>query len=186
MPKSISMALVTVALACGCAGQVRDEDTSSDERAAGPVDLFAGDAPDAIVDAHARQLDGELLEIALLRALFELAKAHPGDARPWLLLARDSMQRDWVGFAVRQYASAIEADDRAAQDASVLADLIEVAASGAYGELERREASALIVDAWGARAVPAIDQKIAAMRVAGDRDAIGRMEALKAAALDAD
>jgi len=185
--------LIVLALGGG-AGQVADQvatrdatgsDGSAQDRATGDGvmcgatdDLFAGDMPDLLVDAHARQLGGELLEIEIQRELYDYAVASGDDARPWLLLARDSMRRDWEGFAVRQYASAIETDPCAATQPGVLDDLIAVAATHG-GSLERREASALITAAYGTRALPALDRAMSTAEASGDHTAIERLAALQ-------
>jgi hypothetical protein len=142
------------------------------------LDLFAGDAPDLLVTAHRAQLCGEVLDVDVLSAIFQYAQQHPDDARPWLLLARDSMRRQWGGFAVRQYASAITADERVTHDDSVLVDLLHVARN--YDGLEHDEASALIAEAWGARALPALDAQQAEMRAADDAAAVDRLEDVRA------
>src|SRR5262245_13133069 len=117
MLKHWGWSCILVVLA-GCFGEVAEPGASTppSSKPAEEVevaDLFAGDMPDVMVDAHARQLGGDLLEPDVQRELFAYAERHPHDARPWLLLARDSMQRSWPGFAMRQYRSAIEADPRA-------------------------------------------------------------------------
>lgn len=54
-------------------------------------DPFEGDMPELMNEAMEKQLAGGLLDIRLQRELFDYTRAHPGDARPWLLLGRDSM-----------------------------------------------------------------------------------------------
>lgn len=161
-----AFALVTLA---GCATAVGDgrpdtEDRDMDDMTGGaraqaetapkapanpatPVDMFAGEMPDLLLDAHVRQLDGEALELFTLQVLYDYALQHDSDARPWLLLARDSMRNAWPGLAVRQYRSAIEADPRAAGQRGVYEDLLQIAA--AYEGVEHVEAIAVLSSVYG-------------------------------------
>jgi hypothetical protein len=159
----IALALVTLA---GCATEVADrtgepggDDMTDGARSnadaapeaaadpAAPVDMFAGDMPDLLLEAHVRQLDGETFGLSTLQALYDYAKEHGSDARPWLLLARDSMRNKWVGMAVRQYRSAIAADRRAAEQEGVYEDLLQIASD--YEGVEHREAIEILSSVYG-------------------------------------
>src|SRR5688500_8361581 len=59
------------------------------------VDLFAGEMPDFMATLHARVLDKKPLGAPQQRELYEYGKKNPNDARPQLLLAWDSMNREW-------------------------------------------------------------------------------------------
>lgn len=116
-------------------------------------DPWGCDMPQLIAEALELQERGELLDIRVQRTLWSYAQDNPTDARPWLLLARDSMLREWDGFAVRQYAAAISADARAIEVPFVLEDLLAVARSHASG-LEHDEVTALLLDNWGPEVLP--------------------------------
>lgn len=140
-------------------------------------DLFAGELPEVLVVAHVRQLDGELLDIDLLRDLHTHGLEHGHDARPWLLLARDSMLRTWAGIAVRQYRIAIEADPRAADQALVLKHVVAIAAG--FDGIEHRESSALLSSVWGESALSEIDCALEAALALHDERACARLEEVR-------
>src|SRR5262249_51545163 len=73
-------------------------------------DPFLGEMPEIMRFALEEQRAGRELALKVQRELFNYTRSHPQDARPWLLLARDSMARDSGGFAERQYGSALRAD----------------------------------------------------------------------------
>ena len=184
--RNIPLVLTVMFALAGCAAQVgvevpNDPDGAqgASEPAAGDNhDLFAGEMPPLMQQAHSRQLDGALLDLDEQRALYDYALEHDDDARPWLLLARDSMRRDWQGFALRQYASAIEADARAAVQRGVLDDLVRIAAYNS-AVFEQRNAADLIVDVYSDDALPAIERALADAERAGDDAAIARLTALR-------
>jgi len=192
--RNIHATLVVVLALAGCAGQLPSDEprgpadpqgSQGSQSDVAPAafqaddDLFAGDMPDMMVDAHTLELDGEELDADLQKALYGYALEHTDDARPWLLLARDSMRRSWDGFAVRQYGSAIDADARAASQDGVLADLVWIAGHS-QGAFEQRESTALIADVYGPDALPAIDRALADAQRMEDLVAAERLRALRA------
>jgi hypothetical protein len=140
-------------------------------------DLFAGAMPDFMVDLHARVLDKKWLGAPEQRQLYEFGQQNKKDARPQLLLAWDSMNREWDGIAVRMYRIAFRADPRAKDDPSMLRDLLTVASR--FDRTEFREASEIIKEAYGAEALPRIDEEIAKYSAAGMPDRAARLSRLK-------
>lgn len=147
--------------------------------AAPAVDLFAGEMPDFMANTHARVLDKKPLGAPEQRKLYEYGKENPNDARPQLLLAWDSMNREWDGIAVRMYKIAYRADPRAKQDPSMLRDLLQVAAT--HDRVEYRETTAIVQDAFGAEALDPIADKIEELQMRGDTKGVERLEKLREA-----
>lgn len=142
-------------------------------------DPFAGAMPPLMASALATQSEGGLLGLDVQGWLFNYALSHTDDARPWLLLARDSMAREWGGWAERQYASAIESDPRVVEVPFVLADLIIVASE--FIGIDRDEATLLVVTHWGSDALPAIDRALVAAEARGDDAAVDGLKSLSEA-----
>lgn len=164
--------------AIGCAAEV-GADAAPDGEPSQPeaFDMFAGEMPDVIVDAHAQQLAGEAFSLPTMRALVDYAIEHADDARPWLLLARDSMRSGAAGFAVIQYTSAIHADPRAADQEGVLADIVQIART--HGGVEHRKATAIILEAYGEAALSIVERELVIARDSHDAPAVARLEALR-------
>lgn len=146
--------------------------------AAEGADLFAGEMPDFMAELHMRVLDKKRLGAHQQKQLYEWGKEHPDDARPQLLLAWDSMNRNWEGIGVRMYRIAFRADPRAKDDPSMLRDLLAVASK--YDKTEYREAAEIIEEAYGEQALPRVDQAIARNRAEGKRRAVERLQRLRA------
>jgi len=140
-------------------------------------DLFAGNMPDFMAKAHLRVLDDKKLDVGMQKQLYQFGQEHKDDARPQLLLAWDSMNRDWDGIAVRMYRIAYRADPRAKDDPSMLRDLLSVARR--YDKVEYRETSDIVEEAYGAEAIPRIDQEIAQLQAQGDQAGITRLQKLR-------
>jgi hypothetical protein len=141
------------------------------------VDLFAGPMPDFMAEAHARTLDKKWCDVTLQKKLYQYGQEHKDDARPQLLLAWDSMNREWYGIAVRMYAIAYRADKRAKHDPSMLRDLLYVAAR--YDRVEFREAVEIIREAYGEEALPSIDEELATFRAQGNSVNTERLQRLR-------
>jgi hypothetical protein len=141
------------------------------------VDLFAGPMPDFMTEAHARTLDKKWCDVTLQKKLYQFGQEHKDDARPQLLLAWDSMNREWYGIAVRMYAIAYRADKRSKHDPSMLRDLLFVAAR--HDRVEYKEASELIREAYGEEALPSIDEELATFRAQGNSVNTERLERLR-------
>lgn len=162
----------------GCVAPVTDEPGDAGDADESPP-LIKAPMPEPLMEAWLLQRDGQLLEVALQKELWNYGHAHPHDARPWLLLARDSVRREWTGFAVSQYRLAITADVRAKQEPEVLPYLIGVVRD--YVNFENEEATALIRSAWGTEALRAVeDAREAALR-AGQLIQADRLEKLREA-----
>lgn len=141
------------------------------------VDLFAGPMPDFMAEAHTRVLDDKWLDVTRQKRLYEFGQEHKDDARPQLLLAWDSMNREWYGIAVRMYRIAYRADKRAKHDPSMLRDLLFVASR--YDRTEFREATEIIQEAYGEEALPRIDEAIDAARAQSEFARTERLERLR-------
>jgi hypothetical protein len=141
------------------------------------VDLFAGPMPDFVADAHARTLGKKWLDVNMQKQLYNFGQEHKDDARPQLLLAWDSMNREWYGIAVRMYRISYRADKRSKHDPSMLRDLLFIAAR--YDKTEFRETVELIQEAYGEEALPRIDEEIARLRAQGQRQGTERLERLR-------
>jgi hypothetical protein len=179
--ETISVMAGALLLLMGCAGTRAPAPThelkATTANAPELYDPFVGDAPHIITEALAEQASGKLLDIDLQRALFDYAHSHLDDARPWLLLARDSMARAWGGWAERQYASALEADPRVVSADGVLSDLMIVATD--YQGSDQTEATQLIVEHWGDTAIPAIEQALADAELRDDEVRASHLQALR-------
>lgn len=147
--------------------------------ATAPGDLFVGTMPDFMAKSHVRVIDKKPLDVSEQRALYDFGKANPKDARPQLLLAWDSMNRDWQGMGVRMYRIAYRADRRAKDDPSMLRDLLDIA--GKYDGVEGSETTELVKEAFGGEALPKLDEALDKMRGTGDTRGVARLEALRAA-----
>jgi hypothetical protein len=141
------------------------------------VDLFAGPMPDFMAEAHARTFEKKWCDVNLQKKLYNFGQEHKDDARPQLLLAWDSMNREWYGIAVRMYRISYRADKRAKHDPSMLRDLLFIAAR--YDKTEFRETVELIRDAYGEEALPRIDEEIATLRAQGQVRGTERLERLR-------
>lgn len=141
------------------------------------IDLFAGPMPEWMQELHDRAAAGKPLDVAEEKQLYNFGQEHKDDARPQILLAWDSMNRNWWGFAVRLYKSAYEADPRAKEDPTMLRDLVEIASR--YDTVEYRESTELIKTAFGEDALPRIDMKLEEARRSGDVTRATRLERLR-------
>jgi serine/threonine protein kinase len=112
------------------------------------------------------------LSEAALRPAYNFARQNPGDARPWLLVARAYAQLDWWSDSVDRYLRAYRLDGSCRGDPAMLADLLKAVGHPVAG----RSAARAIHEVYGAEALPAIaDER---KRRAGDRDAIARLDRL--------
>jgi hypothetical protein len=130
-----------------------------------------------MAEAHLRVLDRKWLGAPMQKQLYEFGQEHKDDARPQLLLAWDSMNREWDGFAVRLYRMAYRADPRAKQEPSMLRDLLDIASR--RDRVEFRESVAIVKEAFGELALPAVDEKLAQLRHAGNLQGAARLQRLR-------
>jgi hypothetical protein len=142
-----------------------------------PVNLFADPMPDFMSKSYAAVLDKKWLDADQQKELYNWGKEHKDDARPQLILAWESMNRDWKGLSVRMYRMAYRADHRAKDDPSMLRDLLHIASQ--YDTVEYREASDVIRDAYGEEALPKIDDAIAQLRGEGAESRAERLQRLR-------
>lgn len=141
------------------------------------VDVFAGPMPDFMVDIHTRVLDKKPLDVNAQKKLYAFGQEHKDDARPQLLLAWDSMNREWDGIGVRMYRIAYRADPRAKHDPRMLTDLLSVASR--LEKVEHRESTAIIVEAYGASALPRIEEELEKLRSHGEHARASRLERVR-------
>lgn len=130
-----------------------------------------------MANAHARVLDKKQLDVEVQKELYHFGQAHKDDARPQLLLAWDSMNREWDGIAVRMYRMAYRADKRAKDEPSMLRDLLAVASR--FDKTEYDEATEIIREAFGAQALPQLDAALDEMRAAGELERAARLQRLR-------
>jgi hypothetical protein len=147
----------------------------------GGSDLFAGEMPDFMADLHARVLEKKWLGAPQQKQLYDWGKQHPNDARPQLLLAWDSRNREWDGIAAQMYAIAYKADPRAKQEPSMLSDLIAIGSNHDLDRVEGKDVLALLQKAYGPEALPRIDQELAKLNSSGQYARAKRLEQLRAA-----
>ncbi len=105
-----------------------------------------------LASAKARLDRGRRLSRRQLGSLRMHARNHPEDIRATLLHARAYMVQGWLSHALPLYQEAYAKDPRATQDPTMLAALVRMAETEAVGE----EAAALLTQAFGARAKPAL------------------------------
>jgi hypothetical protein len=141
------------------------------------VDLFAGEMPDFMAETHARVLDKKPLGVVDQKKIHEYGKANPNDARPQLLLAWDSINREWDGIGVRMYKIAYRADPRVKDDPRMLEDLLHVAAT--HDKVEYRETLELVKDVYGSDAIGAIEQTIEEHAANGKAKSVERLTLLR-------
>ena len=141
------------------------------------VDLFASPMPDFMTEAHTRTIDKQWCDVNLQKKLYQYGQEHKDDARPQLLLAWDSMNREWYGIAVRMYRIAYQADKRAKYDPSMLRDLLFVAAR--HDRVEFSDAVEIIREAYGEEALPSIDEELATFRAQGNSVNTERLQRLR-------
>jgi hypothetical protein len=182
------MACVLCVVVSGCMQGYQPMAGSGDEVPAAQsaltvYDPFVGEQPSVILEARQQQLNGKLLGIPIQRELFELGQTDLKDPRPWLLLARDSMARDWVGFAMRQYGSALAADRRVIRTEGVLEDVLDTAII--YTGVEESDANAMLMEYWGVAALPAITEALDEMEATGRDLAADKLTVMRDAILAA-
>ena len=132
-----------------------------------PVDLFAGEMPDFMADLHAKVLEKKWLNVEQQKQLYHWGQAHKNDARPQLLLAWDSRNRDWDGFAINVYGIAFRADPRATQDPAHLRDVLQLASKHEPGRVEFNEAADIVKTHFGLNALPMIDEELEKLNASG-------------------
>jgi hypothetical protein len=137
-------------------------------------DFFSSDAPEALRKIHEVTVSGGLLAMDRMKELYQLGKDHPGDARPHLLMGQDAMNRGWQAFAVSHYERAVKEDPHAREDPRMLKDLVDIAG----GKREAVKGASALSSIYGAAAVPAIEDALAAAGDKGDTERVEKLEAL--------
>lgn len=140
------------------------------------VDLFVGDVPELLRMGKEVIDRGTPIASHKLKEIFQYAKDHPGDARGYLLMGNDAMNRKWFGFAAEHYESAQNADPRARQDPRMLTDLVRIASEPEYAS----QGETLLARIYGRYAVTAVEDALAAADGRGDRATVDRLTALSA------
>lgn len=142
-----------------------------------PVDLFAQPMPEDLERIHKRVANNQWLNSNDQKTLYNYGKEHKDDARPQLMLAWDARNRDWDGIAARMYRIAFTADPRAKDDPSMLPDLISIASR--FDNVEYEDSASLIRDAFGAEALPEIDDEITLAERRGEQRRLARLKHLR-------
>lgn len=142
-----------------------------------PVDLFAEPLPEDLERIHKRVANNQWLSSRDQKALYDYGKEHKDDARPQLMLAWDARNREWDGIAARMYRIAYTADARAKDDPSMLPDLISIASR--FDNVEYTDSATLIADAYGADALPEVDDEISLAERRGEQRRLGRLKQLR-------
>jgi type IV secretory pathway VirB10-like protein len=147
------------------------------QKANEPVDLFAQPLPEELDRIHKRVANNQWLSSKDQKALYDYGKEHKDDARPQLMLAWDARNREWDGIAARMYRIAFGADQRAKDDPSMLPDLISIASR--FDNVEFTESASLIADAYGAQALPEIEDEISLADRRGEQRRLARLNHLR-------
>ena len=142
-------------------------------------DLFAEPMPDFMVDLHAKVLDKKWLSASQQKQLYEYGKEHKDDARPQLILAWDARNRDWDGIASDMYGIAYRADKRVKDDPNMLKDLLYVAGAHQHETVEFKDTAELIDKAYGAEALPKIEDELAVAQKRGEQAKAERLNRLR-------
>jgi hypothetical protein len=143
------------------------------------VDLFADAMPDFMVDIHARVLDKKWLGVEDQKLLYNFGQEHKDDARPQLLLAWDSRNRDWDGMAISMYRIAFKADPRAAQDFNNLRDVLTLASKHEPGRVEFTEATEVVKKTYGLNALPMLDEELQKLNESGELMRAARLSKMR-------
>lgn len=139
------------------------------------IDLFAEPAPEIISRGHEFAAAGRPLRSSKVKMVYDYGQSHPGDARPFLILALDSMNRGWYDFAIDHYRKATREDPRAKQDPRVLRDLLKMSGKK-YQSAKARDA---IVEIYGAQALPQVNSALSEAEAQGDDYLVEALVALK-------
>lgn len=142
-----------------------------------PADLFAEALPEELDRIHKRVANNQWLSSRDQKTLYDYGQEHKDDARPQLMLAWDARNREWDGIAARMYRIAFTADPRAKDDASMLPDLISIASR--FDNVEYTESASLIQDAYGAEALPEIEDEITLAERRGEQRRVARLNHLR-------
>lgn len=142
-----------------------------------PSDLFAEPLPEDLDRVHKRVVNNQWLSSRDQKVLYDYGKEHKDDARPQLMLAWDARNREWDGIAARMYRIAFTADQRAKDDPSMLPDLISIASR--FDNVEYTESASLITDAFGAEALPEIEDEITLAERRGEQRRVTRLNHLR-------
>lgn len=142
-----------------------------------PTDLFAEPLPEDLDKIHKRVSNNQWLNARDQKALYDYGKEHKDDARPQLMLAWDARNREWDGIAARMYRIAFTADPRAKDDPSMLPDLISIASR--FENVEYTESASLIADAYGAEALPEIEDELTLAERRGEQRRVARLTHLR-------
>ena len=141
------------------------------------IDLFAGEMPDFMAEAHMRVLDNQRLHPSKAKELYDYGMENKQDARPQMLLSMDALNREWYGFLSRHYRMAYRADPRVKDIPEVLSNLVWVA--GNYDRVEYREATEVLHMMYGAKALPEVEARLEEAVAANQDKRIERLSKLR-------
>jgi serine/threonine-protein kinase len=137
------------------------------------VDVWPLYPASATLERFRRRVDGgAVLSRTEIRELRLYEREHQTDPRVNLVIARAFMNAEWFRDALELFAEAVTKDPRVASNQGFLGELVELSRYKVTSD----RASALLVDLYGALALPAIYAEID--RAADDPAGTGRLEAL--------
>ncbi len=133
-------------------------------------DPWAGREPATISLVRRRIARGQSITKRHMRQVSQYRRRHPSDVRATLVLAQAYATRGWLSNALSQYRRAYRRDPSSRGDPRMQRDLVRMAGT----ESLHAEATAALVEIYGAEAAPALRRAIARER---DEAAKARLEA---------
>jgi hypothetical protein len=141
---------------------------------AAPRNPWARPVPRALSAVRKASLAGDRGSERAINALRRYNREHNEDPRGHLVLAALYRNRNWRDDQINQYEIAYRRDPRARGAPEMLHDLVQLVAQG---DAAGTAAAALIIEAYGEEAVPALDRALSALQ--GDSAARARWEELR-------
>jgi len=135
--------------------------TGQEAPPSGPASPWDAPAPDELARIRAQLDAGRTLSNRVDRTLTGFAARNPDDPRGFLLLARVYLSRRWRADAIGEYEKAFRRDPDARGDPQMLADLVALVPHRTAGDA----AGALLEEAYGAEALPAVERALEAHRL---------------------
>jgi serine/threonine-protein kinase len=117
--------------------------------------------PRALQGARKAALAGDRGSERTINALRRYNREHSDDPRGHLVLAAFFRNRNWRDDQINQYQTAYRRDPRARGAPEMLHDLVQLVA---MGDAAGTAAAALIIEAYGSEALPALDRALSALQ----------------------
>lgn len=137
--------------------------------------LFDAPAPELISKGYEFASRGQRLRATKVKAIFDYGQEHPDDARPSLILAIDSLNRGWHGFAAKHYLKAYQKDPRVRDEPRMFEDLLSMVGKSR----DAAPAADAIVEIFGPEALPEVENGLAEATAQGDRYRAEQLRELK-------